>query len=145
MAMLIATIGLPGSGKSRWAREEAARSGALIVSRDELRAMLCPGPWPHGFQAWEDLCTAAQVGLVTGLLRAGRSVIVHDTNLVPEHRKVLERAARAADADYREQDFRHVPVDVCVASDAARPYPLGEHVIRGMWQRYLAPEVETRG
>ncbi len=39
MTKLIVTKGLPGSGKTSWAREEAARTGAALVSRDDIRGM----------------------------------------------------------------------------------------------------------
>ena len=37
MSKLIATIGIPGSGKSHWAKEYAAQSGYEIVSLDSIR------------------------------------------------------------------------------------------------------------
>ena len=38
MSRLIATIGIPGSGKSHWAKEYAAQNGYEIVSLDSLRS-----------------------------------------------------------------------------------------------------------
>lgn len=133
---LIITIGLPGSLKSTWARAEAARSGAQLVSRDELRAMMCPGPWPHGYQAWEDTCTAAQLGMIRGLLLARVSVN-------PVHRAVLAEVAAECGAEYTEKDFRDVPLERCIYNDAARPYPVGEAVIRRLHGLWIASREEA--
>lgn len=146
MTTLTITMGLPASGKSTWARQEATRTGAVLVSRDDLRAMLHPGDWPHGDRFWEHLCTVAHHGVIKALLRDGEDVIAHDTNLSGEHRRALETAARLADADFVVKDFTDVPLEVCITRDATRwPYEVGEKVIRAMWERHLAPGAVTDG
>lgn len=147
MTTLTITMGLPASGKSTWARQEAARTGAVLVSRDDLRAMLHPGEWPHGDLMWEAWCTVAHHGAIKALLRDGANVIAHDTNLSLDYRRALETAARLADADFVVKDFTDVPLEECITRDAARwPHRVGEKVIRAMWERHLAPEaVSDRG
>lgn len=139
MTKLIVTKGLPGSGKTTWAREEAARIGAALVSRDEIRAMLHPGEWPWGDLMWEARCTVAQHALIEALLRDGQSVIVHDTNLNREHRHALLDIAAKTRVYQAVKSFTDVPLETCLERDAARPNPVGEAVIRGMWAKYLAP------
>jgi len=137
---LIVTKGLPGSGKTTWAKAESERTGAILVSRDDLRAMLHPGSWPFGDLMWEARCTVAQHALIEALLRDGASVIVHDTNLNRDHRHALLDIAIKTRAYQAVKSFTDVPLEECIARDAARPNPVGEAVIRGMWQKYLAPK-----
>ncbi|MEK8109513.1 AAA family ATPase [Micromonospora sp. M12] len=77
MSRLIATRGLPASGKTTFAR--TLQPSVVRVSRDDLRRML------HGerlFTQWaEAQVTAVQRAQVEALLRARADVCVDDTNL----------------------------------------------------------------
>jgi len=132
MPTLTITRGLPGSGKTTWAKQQKG----VRVNRDELRLML------HGVrlgQGWaENQVTIAQRAQVDALLRAGVDVICDDTNLRKQTVRELAELGAAAGASVKLEDFTGVPVDVCVERDAARPNPVGEDVIRGMYARYLA-------
>ena len=78
-------IGLPGSGKSTWARTRAARSKSLvIVARDELRRMLLGryGVDPRT----EPLVTALTGAAVRFSVNRGLGAIVDETNLTIRHR-----------------------------------------------------------
>jgi predicted kinase len=76
MTTLTITRGLPGSGKTTWARQQV---GAVRVNRDDLRRML------HGrhlgYARAEAQVTVAHRALVAALLEAGVNVICDDTNL----------------------------------------------------------------
>ena len=135
MATLTITRGLPGSGKTTWAR---AQGGHVRVNRDELRRMLHGGPLLAGWA--EKQVTIAQRALIEALLCAGVNVICDDTNLRPRAVRDLAKLARACGAGVVIRDFTDVPVDECVARDAGRSGDerVGEEAIRGMYQRYLA-------
>lgn len=135
MTTLTITRGLPGSGKTTWAR---AQPGAVRVNRDDLRQMLHGGPLGLG---WAEVqVTLAQRAQVEALLRAGVNVICDDTNLRARVVRELGELALACGASVLVRDFLDVPVDECVARDALRPESsrVGEEAIRGMHQRYLA-------
>jgi len=135
---LIITRGLPASGKTTWARaRQASDPTVVLVSRDELRATLHGGRYSP---ANEEQVVAVRDAVVRDSLRRGRDVIVHDTNLNPVHVRSLEALARSGDAGFAVEDFTGVPLEVCVERDDARAEPVGEAVIRAMWDEYLAPE-----
>ena len=139
MPTLYLTRGLPGSGKTTWARREAEYLDAECVDRDGIRRMLRT-TWPHGDRAAEDMCTVVQHATIRALFYAGRSIICHDTNLDPRVVDQLTRLARRFGADVVIEDFRDVPLQVCIDRDAARPEGerVGETTIRAMWAAHLA-------
>ncbi|WP_422646953.1 AAA family ATPase [Actinoalloteichus caeruleus] len=135
---LIATRGLPGSGKTTWAKRYVAKSGdrAVRVNRDDLRVMLHGAASHRG--ATERQVTAAQHALIRAQLDLGVTVVVDDTNLRARYLRELRDLARRSGADFEVRDFTSVPLEDCVARDAAREEPVGEGVIRDLWRRYLA-------
>jgi predicted kinase len=57
--MLIAMAGLPGTGKSTLAARLRDELGAVVLSKDEVRAALFPPPTLDYTQAQDDLCMEA--------------------------------------------------------------------------------------
>src|SRR5439155_15230103 len=130
MPTLTITRGLPGSGKTTWAKQQG---GHVRVNRDELRRMLHGGALHTG---WAEVqVTLAQRAQVEALLRAGLNVICDDTNLRARVVRELAELGRQAGASVVVRDFTQVPVEVCIARDALRPEPerVGGDVIRAMW------------
>jgi predicted kinase len=135
MPTLTITRGLPGSGKTTWAR---AQRGAVRVNRDDLRRML-HGRWIGAGWA-ETQVTLVQHAAVRALLGAGVDVICDDTNLRAQTVRALFDLAASCGAQVAVHDFTDVPLEECVRRDAARPENerVGEEAIRRMWGRYLA-------
>jgi len=132
---LTITRGLPGSGKTTWARQ---RPGAVRVNRDDLRQMMHGGPLGLG---WAEVqVTLAQRAQIEALLRAGIDVICDDTNLRAKVGRELAELGRQCAADVVFRDFTDVPLDECIARDAERDgiARVGEAGIRAMYERYLA-------
>jgi predicted kinase len=76
--LLILLIGLPGSGKSTWARQNA--SSAIVVSQDDLIDAITP----LGFEySARPIYAAAEEGIARAALQAARTVIVDRTNRTP--------------------------------------------------------------
>jgi predicted kinase len=134
MAKLTIARGLPGSGKTTWAKTQQR---AVRVNRDELRRML------HGGWTGEDWAerqvTKAQHATITALLKAGGDVISDDTNLAAKVVRDLTKLAARVGADAEVVDFTHVPLETCIQRDAQRAEgeQVGEGVIRRMYERYL--------
>ena len=100
---LLVLVGLPGAGKSTFAQRFAQSHER--VSRDELRQSRTP--------------QRRHAELIQRALRAGRSVVVDDTNVSPEQRAPLFAAARAHDARVVVYLFTAEPHE-CVARNAQR-------------------------
>lgn len=146
---LIATRGLPASGKTTFAR--TLQPSVVRVNRDDLRRML------HGgrlFTQWaESQVDTAQRAQVEALLRAGVDVCVDDTNLRARTLREWARLAARYDATFEVHDFTDVPLEECLRRDANRSAEdrVGEDAIRRLHERFLAdrplplpvPEVTT--
>jgi predicted kinase len=140
MATLTITRGLPGSGKTTWAK---AQRGAVRVNRDELRKML-HGGWTG--DSWAEVqITTAQRAAVEALLRNGVNVICDDTNLRARVVRELAELAAECGAAVEIKDFTHVSPETCLERDAARAEGerVGEAVIRRMYERFLAGKRAT--
>lgn len=136
MAILYASKGLPGSGKTTAARKVIERDPTIVrANRDEIRFMLFGKYWGVD----EEAVTFVQYAIIDAALRAGRDVYVDDTNLSPTAQKNLLDAARAVEGTKIVwHDHTDVPLCVCIERDDARERKVGPDVIRGMWEKYLA-------
>lgn len=76
---LVLMAGLPGSGKSTFARALAARTGAIILESDALRSLLFVAP-VHSSRENASLFAAIR-SAGAHLLAAGHGVIIDSTNL----------------------------------------------------------------
>jgi predicted kinase len=140
------TRGLPGSGKSTWAKQQVAANPEKMVrvNKDDLRAMLHDSRWS---EASEVLVEAARDALILAGLHHGCDVIVDDTNLADRHLEQITVLV-AGLASVAVADFTHVPIDECIRRDRLRARSVSEQVIRDMAERHgvlpdlpvLAPE-----
>lgn len=134
MLAFVATVGLPGSGKSTWAEGWVAQDPAnrARVNRDKLRETL-RGSLVWGDPDLERQVTIAQHALIRALLGAGVSVVSDDTNLKPVHLYQLLLIAQECGAEVTIHRM-DTPVEECVRRDALRPpeQRVGAEVIRRM-------------
>lgn len=144
MTKLTLCRGLPGSGKSTWAREQiaAAEPGQIVsVSRDSIGRML------HGTRmhttVTEGQITRTQHALITELLRHGTDVIVDDTNLRMRTLRDLADVGWRCNADVAVEEFG-ATLDECIARDAERDHPIGETALRRMATRYNVGNGQAR-
>lgn len=135
MPTLYYTQGLPGSGKTRWAKEQ--QPGVIRLNRDELRRMM------HGgyYKELEPTITTAQFVLATRILQYGNDVVFDDTNLNPRTvADIRQLAMNLMEYGVRleRKSFLWVPLEQCIANDALRTgvEHVGEEAIRRMYNKY---------
>ena len=133
---IIMTVGLPGSGKTTWAKNfmEENPGSYKRVNKDDLRSMLDLGKYSkknERFVLYMRDCAIAKA------LDGGWNVIVDDTNLSPKHQVKLEEIADQHGAKVMVQDFTDVSVKECIKRDLQRPNSVGTKVIWDMYLRYM--------
>jgi len=90
--IIIAMVGLTGSGKTRVAHELARRFSATIISGDEVRVELRHAG--ESFEKARQICETLAVEAVN----RGASVILDSDHILSERRKELRKTARLAGA-----------------------------------------------
>lgn len=140
MPKLFMTLGLPGSGKTTYARQQVAQSGgkAKLVCKDDLRAMLDAGVFS---KKNEKLVLEARNNLLELYAKQGVDIYVADTNLNLKHEKFLRDWAKSHSYDFEVVSFLHIPLDTCVKQDLNRLVSVGERVIRNMHIDYVRPRL----
>jgi len=131
------TKGLPGYGKTTWAKEYINNNtNTVIVCRDDLRLMLNNGKFTNGN---EKLVTSVQESIIKNSLSLGRDVIVADTNLNPKtFNRIVELSKGRAVVE--TVDFTNVSLYECVKRDIGRTNSVGFGVIGKMFEQYLKPK-----
>ena len=134
---IIAMKGLPGSGKSHWAKQWVeTRDGWKRVNNDDLRLMF------NGVQyskKHEKFLGVARRTLCNQVLSNGYNLVVDNCNLSPAAVRELEALASQFGATLEWHSFTDVPVETCITRDAQRPNPVGRKVIMRMYDDFLAP------
>jgi predicted kinase len=129
VSTLIITRGLPGSGKTTYAKKWVGENTSLRarVNRDDLREILHGGA--HGYpRELESSVTFAHQASVRALLMSGKDVIVDDMNLQNKQVKAWMKVANEAKAGFEVVDFTNVTVGTCIDRDKSRFLQGGRHV-----------------
>ena len=135
MPKLIMCKGLPGSGKSTWAK---AQDGYVRVNKDDIRIKL--GMSRAGFKREQEFAVIDHRDhLISEALKAGVTVISDDTNFGKKHEPALRALAKKFGAEFEVKDFTDVPVETCIERDALRAGDarVGADVIWGMAESSL--------
>lgn len=128
--------GLPGSGKSTFAKEKVRDSNGKVkrVSKDDLRRMLDVGEWS---KSNEKFILAARDALILAALAQGHDVVVDDTNLAPKHEAHIRQLVGNKAIVLTNSSFLEVPLEVCIKQDLMRRYSVGKDVIEGMYHQFV--------
>lgn len=132
---MILLVGLPGSGKSTWARAQ----GLTVLSSDEMRLLL------SGDETNQSIHSKV-FGAMRYLLRkrvelGAGPTIIDATNLRRKDRKSWLRFAAKLGAKVEAKYF-DVPLEVALERNRGRQRVVPEEVIRTMAARMQPPRIE---
>jgi predicted kinase len=148
MRTIYLTKGLPGSGKSTWAKGFVFTHEGSVkrVSKDDLRSMLDSSKWTGSN---EKFILRLRDHIVKETLRSGKHIIVDDTNLHSKHEKRMkaiidELKEEGITCQLKIKDFTDVSIEACIERDLIRPNSVGEKVIKRMYCEFLKQDNEER-
>lgn len=129
---MIILRGVSGSGKSTWARNQ---SGVVIVSRDNIRVMEYGSDGPDYYNTVtkeilaerENTVSVIQDSMIEGLLRAGKDVVVDNTNIEWKFVKALAKIANREGAEVEIKVF-DVPLATAIQRNQIRAHLGGRNV-----------------
>ncbi len=130
---LLILRGIPGSGKSTFAKTwvNESPSTRVRINRDDIRFMLfgkCAG-------VDENAVTTVQDATLRAALKAGKDVVLDNTNLARSYVIKILKIAQEYDTEIKFKDFP-IRLSVAIDRDARRERQAGEAVIRSFWDRY---------
>ena len=144
MKKIILTRGIPASGKSIWAKQEVLKDPehSIRINRDDLRNM----SGKYWVPTRENYIIACRNQLLNLAICVGfDTIILDDMNLNPKDFDYISTAIDKANEIIKDienqykieiKDFTNVPLDVCLERDSKRENPIGENVIRGIFNKY---------
>ncbi len=142
--------GLPGSGKSTYAKKLVADNPEQYkrINRDDLRAM-----FDNGFNSKsnETFIRGVRDMLILKTLESGKCAIVDDTNLSEKNLTRISQLVRQHNKLHNENvivEVKHIETSLeeCIKRDALREKPVGAKVIKTMHRQFFkdAPEYITQ-
>lgn len=144
MTQIILTRGLPGSGKSTYAREWVAADpdNRANISRDDIRMKLF-GEWypKQNRSEKENAVTHQQHLLIRKAIAEGKTVMVDDTNLNPKVFSTFGNLASELNVPLSHMDFS-ITVDESIRRQNGREKPVPADAIRKMAREYMGPNGE---
>lgn len=134
---VIITVGLPGSGKSTWAKQFVLDNPTYVrVNRDDIRRML----GQYWMPTREKLVTAIEDHTIAMAIGRGYNVVIDATNFSNKYKSI--KTIMGKPVNIKIQDFTDVPLEECIRRDCEREHSVGADVICRMYNSYLNPEAK---
>lgn len=152
----IFTVGVSGSGKSTWARDQ---KGYTVVDRDKIRKIVLKqhdpeynkkreSLWHYWDWSWEDEVSELELKRVMHHIMMNDNMIICETGFEldnPEHHtskiiKALTAAGYEISRKYCKIDY-----DTAIMRDRKRLESVGDHIIDKQWLKWLALPAELTG
>lgn len=135
MPKIIMLKGLPGSGKTTWAKEFVKLNpGWIRVNKDDIRSMF----GVEFSKENESRVLDTQNMIIELAIAEGKSVVVDNTGYAPQHEEFIKSICKVSEygVHYEVKEFC-TPLEECILNDAKRPHPVGPKVIKKMWRQFV--------
>lgn len=152
MLKIIVPVGIPGSGKSTWAKAEVAKdpSNWVRINNDDLRAMMNGSVWSPDY---EKMITEARNYLIRDALKRSKNIIIDNLNINRRHFNDTCKIAKSVNTDVQvyEKAF-YVELDEAIERDSKREgkAKVGADIIKKWWKesggkqfKFYSPRVEV--
>lgn len=138
MQELILIKGLPGSGKSMWAKDLMSKNPFKYkrVNKDLLREMVDFNEYSGKSEKY---ILKLRDNLILTALQNSFSVIVDDTNLNPLHETHIRDLVKTFKDLQFKVKFIDTPIKECISNDLRRLNSVGSEVIMDMYNKWLKP------
>jgi len=125
--------GLPGSGKSTWAKEYCHSNKHFVrVCRDDLRNMR----GDYWIPKQEDIITDWEVACVKSAIDNNLNVIIDAVHLSTKYIQQWRERLYGYGVDWEIKNF-DTPLKECIRRDLLRPNSVGKEVIENMYYKYI--------
>jgi predicted kinase len=138
MKKVILTKGLPGSGKSTWAKDaldmSEPKNSFKRINNDDLRKMFDNG---HYSSDMEKFIKKAVDALVLLALEEGKHVILDNTHLSDNSINRIKELVKGKAEVVIEDKFLQVPLETCIKNDLKRLDSVGKDVIVKLYEQHI--------
>lgn len=143
MNKIILVQGIPGSGKSTWAKKWVEEDPIHRVrwNNDDCRKMC----GPYWIPERETFIRIIRESFLNAAMMAPKDIVIDDMNLNPNTIEFYENlvknynkvaSSRGREPYTIEYKLFNTPVEECIRRDALRENPVGEQFIRGTFKKY---------
>lgn len=135
---IIICQGLPGSGKSTWAKQYVLNNPEFMrLNKDEIREQFVNVPYSQEFE--EDIISIQRT-YACAAINCGKSLIIDDSNFNTKYLIYWQNLAMRCNYECVIEVF-DTPVDECIRRDSMRKKPVGSEAIIQMYEKYIKSKI----